>query len=402
MRYLGISDINSFIKNLLTIGMADEGISWGQRIEIILASICGGIYFKITTGSTLKGIVFGYGVYLWIFLFGMMLQIMSWLFNWLHAMPVDDEWQLAKWYFIIGLLGFLFVAFRQNKFLFLQLLKDSRPLRIVHFLFSFLTGILIYLNAAEKGLAGKFILTTENILVPVLVVISVFFAAVYSIVANNLEDIEIDKISNPDRPSVLPNINLAAYLRAGNVALLISLVAAYLAGRPVLVCMSIIIGMYYLYSCKPFRLKSIPIASKMVIGINSFFMALMGYTLFGETALTFPKEFIFFYIFPISLAANFIDLKDVKGDVIAGIKTLPVLIGLRNAQWIIAFFTISTYICAYIILHLNQIHIFWTIALLANAFFHIYFLIRKSYVELPVMILHTLSLVGMNAILFYT
>lgn len=401
MRYLGISDWNSFIKNLATFGMADEGISWGQRIEIILAAICGGFYFKVTTGSTFKAIVFGYGVYLWIFLFGLMLQIMSKIFGWLHAMPVEDEWQLAKWYFLISLAGFLLLAYRHNKYLFTQLLRDSRPLRILHFLLSCSVGFLLYYNAGAEGETSKFILTTENVMIPLLTVISVVFAAVFSIVTNNLEDIEVDKISNTNRPTLHAQFNRASYAKAGNVALFISLLAAYLAGRPVLVCMGVIIGMYYVYSCKPFRLKTIPVFSKMVIGINSFFMALMGYTLFGETALTFPQGFMLFYLVAVSLAANFIDLKDVKGDAAAGIKTLPVLIGMRNAQYMIALFTLCTYALAYYLLQLHHTQIIWTVMLGANATAHLFFLVRKNYVELPVMVFHTFSMVGMNIILLY-
>ncbi|HPJ23732.1 MAG TPA: UbiA family prenyltransferase, partial [Bacillota bacterium] len=40
---------------------------------------------------------------------------------------------------------------------------------------------------------------------------------------------------------------------------------------------------------------------------------------------------------------NFIDLKDVKGDRAAGVPTLPVILGMRAAQWTLAVLFVAFY-----------------------------------------------------------
>jgi 4-hydroxybenzoate polyprenyltransferase len=48
-------------------------------------------------------------------------------------------------------------------------------------------------------------------------------------------------------------------------------------------------------------------------------------------------------LFIYGVLLNFIDLKDYEGDRRAGIFTLPVLLGLRRAQWLLAVLFVALY-----------------------------------------------------------
>ncbi|MBL0016304.1 MAG: UbiA family prenyltransferase [Bacteroidetes bacterium] len=98
-----------------------------------------------------------------------------------------------------------------------------------------------------------------------------------------------------------------------------------------------------------------------------------------------------FILVPLSLAANFIDLKDIAGDKATGVATLPVLLGERNARLVIALATLATYVMGGILLD-----VVWPYPLNAGAaLLHIYFLYRKPYNEKLIFPLLLASLSGL-------
>ena len=239
-------------------------------------------------------------------------------------------------------------------------------------------------------------ITFDTITLFCLFTVTLVYAAVFAIVSNNIEDVEADKITNPNRPLVKNTVQQRPYFLAGILCLAIALITSILVNTDLFICiLSISVG-YYLYSCKPFRLKRIPFLSKFIIGINSLIVTMGGFCLAGGQLFNFPVLWLIFILFPLSLAANFVDLKDIEGDRQTHIKTLPVFFGQKNALIIISVSTFITYIFAGIILN-----IYWAYPLvILSAILHVWFLYKKPYKEEPVFIVFLSGIFGLSVLLY--
>ena len=137
----------------------------------------------------------------------------------------------------------------------------------------------------------------------------------------------------------------------------------------------------------PVRLKRVPVFSKLVIGMNTLLMFMLGYCFFVNWATIPPVILAFFLVF-VSASANFIDLKDHEGDASGGIKTLPGLVGLSMAKKFIGAAFILTYLAAYVAFNLAGC--FWLCV--AAGVLQFVLINRRDYNERPVFVAHLLSL----------
>ncbi|MFQ5334559.1 MAG: UbiA family prenyltransferase [Flavobacteriales bacterium] len=401
MRYIAISGLQDIIEKFFT--WRDPGISTGQRIEIAIATLCSFFYFKVKTGNWMRSVFSALMVYSSIFVFGILMYLLNGVFLMFKVTYVtDNSFILARFYFIITLFCVLALLYRQHRNIFIALLKDIRPLRMLHFIILLILGFVLYLKDAAVQEKAAFILSNENFFYFPLVIISGIFGGIFSIITNNIEDVEIDRISNPGRPFVHGVVNRKFYMQIAIASLLISLLAACLAGRACFIFMTLIIGVYYIYSCPPFRLKRFPFLSKFLVGLASLFVTMLGFTLFGGPVLLFPLLWIIFLLVPFALASNFIDIKDKAGDEAAGIRTLPVLLGMRNARLLIAFFTLCSYISVYFILQARVTYSWLFIPFIIYTVIHLYFLLKNNYRELPVMLTYLSGMISAVGLLWWS
>ncbi len=279
---------------------------------------------------------------------------------------------------------------------------------LVHVLLSDLRlpRILMYVALAGMGMALWLRLPAHHALLDgaglwlrfALLALCLSYAAVFAIITNNIEDLEADRISNPHRPLVQGRVGLRAYLWAGISGECVALALAFAADVRMGWGIFAISAGYYVYSCRPLRLKRVPILSKALIGFNSLSVAVCGYALAGGNWLEFPLSWLFFILIPLSLAANFVDLKDTAGDRAQGVATLPVLLGEATARHFIAAATLATYGMGALLLDIG-----WVYPLnVAGAGLHVYFLYRKPYDERWVFLILMGALVGLDGFLFWS
>lgn len=269
------------------------------------------------------------------------------------------------------------------------IIADFRIARILHYVA--LSGLGIALAARE--LPGR--LETERMLNYGLFIMALVYAAVFAVVTNDLEDVEADRISNKKRPLVAGTITRYQYLIAGVLCLVVALLLAGLSEEVMFFgVLGISLG-YWIYSCRPFRLKRIPLIAKLLIGLNSLIVALTGYVLAGGVISGFPLVWIFYIVVPLSLAANFVDLKDTEGDGRTGVKTLPVMFGLKKARQIIVFFTLLTYAMGGLLLGI--VWVYPLMVLLAGL--HTWLLYRQPYQERWVFMVYLSALFGLDVFL---
>lgn len=222
------------------------------------------------------------------------------------------------------------------------------------------------------------------------------YAAVFAIVTNNIEDLETDVISNPDRPLVKGTVDKRQYARAGWVSLVVGVLGALSIKWEMGVGILLVSLGYYLYSCQPFRLKKIPFLAKLLIGCNSLCIAVTGYVLAGGDAMDFPALWAIFIVIPLSLSANFVDLKDIEGDRAMQVKTLPVIWGEQKARNFIAVCTVFNYAMGAWLLGITWVY--GLVAVVAST--HLFFLYRKPYSEKPIFLIYVAALGSLSVLLF--
>lgn len=276
-----------------------------------------------------------------------------------------------------------------------ELLKDLRILRILHYVALAGLGMSLYLRVDNRLCVYW---ESGNVLVFPLFIIALTYAAVFAIVSNNIEDLAADRISNPKRPLVIGAVATGPYLRAGIFCQAWALLLALLVQKEMFWGVFAISAGYFIYSCRPFRLKRIPFLAKAIIGINSLAVTVCGYVLAGGKLADFPPIWIFYILVPLALAANLVDLKDTEGDRQTGIRTLPVLWGEDKARFFVAAATMFAYAMAGFLLHISWVYPLNILVAVA----HTWFLYRKPYDEKPVFLIYVAALFALDVFLFFS
>lgn len=280
------------------------------------------------------------------------------------------------------------------------MLGDLRVPRILHYVALGGIGWMLYLRQELPATLPAPLPGLHEALVFAVFVVSLSYAAVAAIVTNNLEDLGADRISNPHRPLAQGTVAPRPYLIAGICCQAIALVVAGVCDLHMFWGVLGISAGYFIYSCRPLRLKRIPILSKALIGLNSWLVAACGFALAGGDPTAFPMWWGIWIIGPMSLAANFVDLKDTEGDRATGVWTLPVLLGESYARHAIAIATLGSYgMAAWLLWPICPP---WVLPLNAGAAVaHVVLLYRRPYDERWVFLVYVGALYGLIFLLFF-
>lgn len=365
------------------------GITPGMRIEIGIILLASFIYFYIKNSNLIKSIYYMLLTYTLIFAYLATPFILKAGLTALNLQYSEINLDMLVFYFymvIIFFAGILLLYLRYSDY-FMLIIRDIRPFRLLHYELMFIIGFMLGTKYT------LFNLNYFNIFYFILIPISIAFAWLFSITTNNIEDYEIDKISNKNRPLVNSKMSLELYKKLAWFFLFIALFYAAITNFATFFIILLFIGNYFLYSMPPLKLKRIPFFSKLLISLNSLSLVMLGFFLAGNSIFQFPKIITAIFLIGFTAAINFIDIKDYEGDKKAGIKTLPVVLGLEKAKFIIGIFFILTYISViFIIKDLYVIFLFFILGLL-----QFYLVNRKSYDEKPIFLVYFASLL----ILFY-
>ncbi len=339
MTYLAPHAHGDLLLRYLTFGgpFDEYGITIGLRLEVAVLMTASFFYFKFKRVSTLKSLLFAWLIYTMIFTYAMVPFIIKAILDIFGLFRTFGNMLYVRFYLLVLFVLLLALAWKWNKQYFTRLLKDVRPFRQVHALLMFAFGVI---------LAPSFTWNQDTFFDLPLVAIFILWACLFVIMTNNLEDQEIDRRVNKTRPLVSGAIPRRDYR---NIAVAIGLLALMYAGTVsyyTLFTILFFMGLYSLYSMPPARLKRVPFFSKLVVSINSLAFVIMGYVFAGGEVIEFSPLIILWFLVFFTAAINVIDIKDYKGDKRAGIKTLPVLWGLKKSQRVIGLFLLLAYAAA--------------------------------------------------------
>ncbi|MBN3037920.1 MAG: UbiA family prenyltransferase [Candidatus Omnitrophica bacterium] len=244
---------------------------------------------------------------------------------------------------ILGAIWFWRYDLKKAKALFANL----RLNRSFHYMLLVLMGFVLYLSEVRGVLDLFILLKMAGIL------LAVFFAFQFSVVVNDIFDIDCDKASNSQRPLVTGTLGKSEYLKVGYVYLALALLFAFWVSGTCFMITLVYIAFYFVYSAPPLRLKRFFPVSSLVIGIQALLAFLLGQmSLQGESEGFFAYSNVWIMIFTVFLlSSNIKDLKDIEGDRNCNIRTLPVIFGETKARMTIGFLVFLSYLLVPIFLY---------------------------------------------------
>lgn len=183
------------------------------------------------------------------------------------------------------------------------------------------------------GLLGVFLAARGGSLpaIRVLPVIVITITTTGLYMLNDVFDIEIDKVSHPER--ALPR-GLVSAGQTTVAAVLLMCVGTILAfsfsiTSGGLVALIMLFGV--LYSAPPVRLRRFPVLPSAIIGFFVFLSFLAGAS-FWQGAITGKLVFGALLLWAMFLCASTAkDLGDIQGDNVDGVKSLPLILGFEGA-----------------------------------------------------------------------
>jgi 4-hydroxybenzoate polyprenyltransferase len=172
-----------------------------------------------------------------------------------------------------------------------------------------------------------------NIIILILSILAAFFIRQFSVIVNDIFDLEIDKISNKDRPLVKGVIKRGEFTDFGLLFLILALVYTILINNNLALFLVLLsLFLVILYSTPPLRLRN-TIFSSCFVGIGSSLALFFGYvsqkgiildsTIFSLGILVF---------FAVSLGGVIKDFKDYKGDRKNKVKNIYTIFGLTKGK----------------------------------------------------------------------
>ena len=336
------------------------GITFGVRIEVALAVIFLTIYFFIKTRKIVKSVMGGLISYTILFILG---SFPSWL-TFAFLAPSKNISQIQG-FDIAGL--FLspvrYFSLESNDILNALNVKMNF---IYAFLIAFLLILFFWLNFREKfmvvaknvrwiqimihaglvltgmGLGAFYFphnlninvfsfFTTSNL------VLAAVFAWLASLFLNDQEDIEIDKLTNPQRPTAAEKMSLVEYQQLFWLCFMMSLILALTVGLKffLLVFAYQVIG--WAYSAWPFRLKRFPIVASFLSALALAILFFSGFMLLADNQdiKVLPVKVFWLLLIAFTVSLPIKDLKDIEGDKKNGVWTVPVLLGDTWARFLI-------------------------------------------------------------------
>ncbi len=400
------------MNSLLFIFTKPRGISNGTRIEIIFILVSSSLYFYLVNKKIIRTFIYIFVNYLVIFSLYIAPNLILILSNYLKTgelSSISNPYYsditsfkkillaisqtsnfftldilrsyifdtLASWISIINaFIAFNIWFFLYNKKKFVSFWKNARWERIVYYLIWISVGFLL----TAKLNIYHWNWTLLNIINLTVLIISLISSWLLQVNINDIEDKNIDTISNQNRPLINKSLTISDLKIYNFFLLLIIIFSSITLGYEIFSLIVIWNCAYFIYSSPPLRLKQYPIISNLIIGSNGTIAIFIGIILSsGEIYYSkITNIFILTIILIISLISGVKDIKDIKGDKAENIKTIPVIFGEKRGKIIISIFVVLALILTSLSLGPSQLLIVSIIFGITAA----YFINKQNYKEI--------------------
>ncbi len=268
-------------------------------------------------------------------------------------------------YFIV-LVFTLMVLFRFiSREKFMAVLKNLRLPQIVYHGGMFFIG----LGLGFLQYRDNFHLSLFTFLAIIILLLSIIFSWMASVVINDIHDFKIDRISNPDRPLTQNVFTVPEYFQFGAACFFL----AFLGGLTIGLSFAMLIVVYqilaWFYSAPPYRIKKFPVLATLISAVASLVILFLGYILVSnnQTLSGLSWRIILLLLIAYTISLPIKDFKDIAGDKEDGIWTIPVIFGEKKGRLIVATSVFISY--ALSVFFLNEMKLFFWAMLFGAATF---------------------------------
>ncbi len=238
-----------------------------------------------------------------------------------------------------------------NKTILLEVIKNFRFLQITYHIGLLFIGI---------GLSYFFVpfFKLPNLSLLITLIIAVSSSWISSVFFNDVADFEIDKISNPHRPLPKGILSKKQSLNIAISFLFISLISTLFASKHIFTLIVFYHVLSWIYNTKPFRFKTIPIIATFIASIASIVIISIGFlaTSTNFSILKFlPTNIVLSLIIGYTLSLPIKDLKDLEGDKNDGVKTIPVIFGIKKARILIGINIFVSFVLSALLINFKDL-----------------------------------------------
>jgi 4-hydroxybenzoate polyprenyltransferase len=216
-----------------------------------------------------------------------------------------------------------------------SLLRIIRPVNLFIIAATMLVMCIKYISEGSENL----------ILNMVLLILPAVLTAAAGYVINDIYDIETDKINKPERLVVGVGMTVANAWIIYSILSIGSIVISAIFSNEYLIINAGMTALLFLYS---YKLKGTPLLGNLVVALCS--AAVIACCILkrnGQKIIEFETSAGFFnfagyivFAFFISLIREVVkDMQDVEGDTLAGLKTYPIVAGIKGARILVYVFT---------------------------------------------------------------
>lgn len=362
-------DTNLLLGYLSYFNYGSTQITIGIKVEIMLVLTIAFIYCKIKGQSVFKGLIAIWLCYSIIFLWLALPCFIIYFLDFIGFSFKYSSLLLIRFYllgiFVIGM-PLLYAA---NPNIFNLLVRNCQFLRIMHFELMLILGAIISLTQYQLPIYAQLLQNQDIIINLILCLISIFFARLFSIAMNDIADFLHKKPFIPQESKddkqvcfIKENISLYQYQVLAYSSVFISLFYASMVHTYAFFFITVTIASSYISSMPPLQFMRVPILSKLVISLNSIALVILGYILVNRTIKNFPNGLFLIYFIGGTIAASFIDIKNIHRDKAAGVKTLPTMLSKRHATVLIGIAFWATYLSFIFLYPIFNLLLFLSIA----------------------------------------
>ena len=162
---------------------------------------------------------------------------------------------------------------------------------------------------------------------------------------NQVYDVEIDRINKPQRPVPSGRVTARQALICGHVQALCGLALAWFVGATFFACVAAGVFATWIYSAPPLRTKQSWWGALLTIAIpRGLLVPVAGWAVVAEPRTAEPWALgVVSGLFVLGAAVTK-DFADLRGDRAHGCRTVPVLVGVRKAARLVAFFLVTPFL----------------------------------------------------------
>lgn len=360
----------------------EMGITYGVRVEVVLVTLALGLYTFLKSSNLPKALGVSLIAYTVLFVLGtfpswLTLGILAFEKSFL-AINQNDVASLfltpehifsrnlsdfrsvlnAKMSIVYGALA-IFLAgltlWREYPRYFIALWKNARLPQLIYHAGLLFAGMTIAFYFTDTPLRIDFF----HIIGAFVLLAATESAWLASVIANDLYDTQIDRLTNTRRPLIQNTIPQTLYATFGILFFITSLILAGIISFSALLILLGYQAVAWLYSAPPLRLKRFPIVATAFAGFAGILIFIAGFLIVSEANdfSLLPLPLLFFLCIAYTLSLPIKDFKDIQGDAFDHVYTLPVLLGAEKAKLLIGSLVFLLYIASPFILRAQSLFV---------------------------------------------